>query len=195
MIKAAPAPDGHLRPVQLPRHVATIARAGARMSRLAVVVLLALLVLASCATGGGMSEIDDGFARQLIAEGDYSGAAVEYQRLAKSNRRARAPLLLRAADALREEGRFDAVEEIALRIDRDRLSTGENGRLDLLLAEAALARGNAQDALSLASGPDHVDPAAQARALEIRARALDALGRPLDAARTRVALSALLQPG
>ena len=165
----------------------------ARPLRLAI-LLLALLALVGCATGGGMSEVDDGLARQLIAEGDYSGAAGEYQRLAKSNRRARASLLLLAADAFREEGRFDAVEGIATRIDRERLGPDENFRLDLLLAEAALARGRAQDALTLASGPDSPDPAAQARALEIRARALDALGRPVEAARARIALNALLPP-
>src|SRR5688572_8083830 len=153
-----------------------------------------LVVLAGCASGPAtVAEIDDAVAERLMAEGDFHGAAVEYQRLAKSNRRNRDSLLLRAADALREEGDFTAIATLSDEIKRKRLSASEGMRLDLLLAEAALAAGDADGALSLATLPeDQLDPELRLRLHEIKARALLAQGKTLDSARARMALNALL---
>ncbi len=150
-------------------------------------VIWLVLLVAGCASVPDTTPIDDGSARALYEQGDFRAAAAQYQALARANRGARDRLLLAAAEALREEGDFAAVDEVLDRVQRKRLAPGEAARLDLLLAESALARGDAADALSLATLPDaNLDPAGQARAGEVRARALDALGRPLDALSERV---------
>jgi outer membrane PBP1 activator LpoA protein len=153
---------------------------------------LLLLALVGCASGGAQrAPIDDAQARALAAQGDFRAAAAEYQRLAKANRGARDTLLLDAADNLREDGDFDGVAEITERIRRPRLPPADAARLDLLLAEVALSAGDAERALSLATVPASASPPAFAlRAGEIRARAFDRLGRPLDAASERIALLA-----
>jgi outer membrane PBP1 activator LpoA protein len=154
------------------------------------ILLLLLLALAGCATGGGpRAPVDDALARALAAQGDFRGAAAEYQRLARGNRAARDALLLAAADNLREDGDLDGAVGIAERIRRARLDAVEGARLDLLLAEAALGGGDGERALALATLPESpADPALGLRAGEIRARALERLGRPLDAASERIAL-------
>lgn len=169
-----------------------------RRLRLLTCCVVFLLLLAGCASSPAtMEAIDDGYAEQLMEQGDFRGAAVEYQRLAKENRKLRDSLLLSAAEALREEGDFDAIAPITARIRGDRLSRRERLRLDLLLAEAALAAGDAQRAYDLAALPADETPNAAfaARAYEIRARALQGLGRPLDAVRERLAMAGTLEAG
>ncbi len=154
------------------------------------------LLFAACAAVPDRQPIDDSTARALYEQGDFRGAAAQYQALARANRGARDRLLLAAAEALREEADFAAVDEVLERVRRKRLSVGEAARLDLLLAESALARGNPVEALSLATLPDaNLDVGGQARASEVRARALDALGRPLDALSERVGQVARLPRG
>ena len=153
------------------------------------ILSLLLLALVGCASSGAQrAPIDDAQARAMAAQGDFRGAAVEYQRLAKANRGARDRLLLDAADNLREDGDFEGVAELAERIRRARLAPADAARLDLLLAEAALAAGDAERALSLATVPAGAAPAVDLRAGEVRARAFDRLGRPLDGASERIAL-------
>lgn len=159
-------------------------------------LLLVALVLSACATAPGrIEETDTAQARALYEEGDFVGAAAEYERLAGANRRTRDALLLAAAEALREEGDHARVAAVAQRIRRDRLAPAQQVRLDLLAAETALANGDPERALSIATMPDaSLSPAQRARAREIRARALAASGRPLEAARERLALAASLPP-
>jgi outer membrane PBP1 activator LpoA protein len=153
-------------------------------------ILLLLLALAGCATTGApRAPADDAVARALAAQGDFRGAATEFERLARANRGARDALLLAAAEALREDGDLAGAAAVAARVRRQRLAPVDGSRLDLLLAEAALDVGDVERALALAVLPSGGSDAALAlRAGEVRARALDRAGRPLDAAGERIAL-------
>lgn len=161
------------------------------MDRLAarVLIVLMLLALAGCATGPARGP-EAALADALYAEGNFRAAAAEYQRLAASAwGAARDPLLLRAGESLREEGDLDGAATAITKVRRAKLEGDGPQRFDLLTAEIALARGDADRALALATlDPTRVTPAQAARATETRARALDRLGRPLDAAAERVAL-------
>lgn len=158
-------------------------------------VLALTLALGGCATAPDRIEaIDTGYAQTLVEQGDFRAAADEYQRLAKANRRLRDALTLSAAEALREEGDFAGVQALTARIRRERLVPDQQVRLDLLLAEAALAAGDAERALALAAVPGGDAAAAyKQRSHEIRAQALAKLARPLDAARERLELNAALE--
>ncbi|MCE3005068.1 MAG: penicillin-binding protein activator [Xanthomonadaceae bacterium] len=160
------------------------------------ILLLLLFLLAGCATSGPQRvPVDDAQARALFAQGDFRAAAAEYQRLAKAHRGARDRMLLAAADSLREDGDLAAAMAIADDVRRPRLDPAEASRLDLLLAEGALAAGDAERALSLATLPESPgDPGLGLRAGEVRARALEQLGRPLDGASERIALLARSAP-
>jgi outer membrane PBP1 activator LpoA protein len=153
-------------------------------------ILLLLLALAGCATTGApQAPVDDAIARALAAQGDFRGAAAEFERLARANRGARDVLLLAAAEALREDGDLAGAAAVAARVRRQRLAPVDGSRLDLLLAEAALDAGDVERALALAVLPTGGSDAALAlRAGEVRARALDRAGRSLDAAGERIAL-------
>lgn len=159
--------------------------------------LLLVLLVAGCASAPRQPQpLDDGAARALAEQGDFRGAAAAYQALARRHRGERDRLLLLAAEAMREEGDLGAVADLAGRVQRKRLASAEGARLDLLLAELALARGEAGAALSLATVPDAaLEVAVQVRAGELRARALEALGRPLDALSERVAQVARVPRG
>jgi uncharacterized protein len=158
---------------------------------------LLVLVLAACASGGGtVEEIDASTPRMLAEEGDYRGAAAAYEALAKRNRRQRDALLLAAAEALREEGDWAGVASTLERVRRKNLFQPQLHRADLLLAEVALARGDATSALTLAVLPDDEDDVAmRVRAAEVRARALAANGQFVESAMERVRLNALLPAG
>lgn len=164
------------------------------MRTLRATLLLAFIALSACATAPGrIEEIDTGRARALHEQGDFRGAALEYERLADDNRRARDALLLAAAESLREEGDFAGIASLAAQIRPDRLTASQRMRLDLLEAEAAIEAGDGERALSLATLPDStIDRATELRAREIRARALATAGRPIEAVRERLALAAEL---
>lgn len=153
-------------------------------------LVVVVLLLGACATGGPTrQEVDDAQARALVAQGDFRGAAAEYERLAALHRGSRDPLLLAAADSLREDGDFAGVSALAAKIKRKRLAPEGAALLDLLLAEAALDGGDAERALALATLPEAQLGASLAlRAAEVRARSLDRLDRTLDAASERIAL-------
>lgn len=153
---------------------------------LRVACALVVLVLSACATGPVVREaVDDQEARALWQRGAFREAAAAYERLAQSHRRQRDALLLQAAESLREEGDSEAWSRIAAKIKRKRLLPEEAARLDLLFAEAALVAGDAQRTLDLATLPE-AGAAVAVRAGELRARALDALHRPLEGVAERV---------
>jgi outer membrane PBP1 activator LpoA protein len=156
---------------------------------LRVLLVVMLLVLAGCATGPARGP-DAALADQLYAAGNFRAAAAEYQRLAGAAwGAAKDPLLLRAGESLREEGDLDGAAAAIAKVRRAKLDGDGPLRYDLLTAEIALARGDAERALVLATvDPSRANPAQASRAGELRARALDRLGRPLDAAAERVAL-------
>jgi outer membrane PBP1 activator LpoA protein len=153
---------------------------------------LLLLLLAGCASSGPtVTAVDDGQARALAAQGEFRAAAAEYERLARGNRGARDRLLLDAAESLREDGDFEGAGRLSSEIRRKRIDARDAARLDLLLAELALSKGDPEGALSLATLPSaQLPPAVAERAAEVRARALDLLGRPMDAVSERVGLLA-----
>ena len=155
-----------------------------------LLILCALLLLGGCATTGSAPEaVDDGGARALAEGGDYAGAARAYEQLAASNRRSRDALLLKAAEAWRDEGDLAALARVLGEVRPKRLTPAQAAHLDLLLAESALAQGNPQRALDLATLPEGaLDRAYRLRVPEIRARALLATGRSLDSARERALL-------
>lgn len=157
-------------------------------------VLLLVVLLGGCATlGSAPAPVDDGGARALAEGGDYAGAARAYEQLAAANRRSRDALLLKAAEAWRDEGDMAALARVVGQVRRQKLTAAEAAHLDLLLAESALAQGDAQRALDLATLPESaLDRVYRTRVPEVRARALLALGRPIDSARERALLDSRL---
>lgn len=157
------------------------------VARLVLVASLALL--GGCAAGPARGP-EAALADRLYADGNFRAAAAEYQRLAASAwGAARDPLLLRAGESLREEGDLDGAAAAIAKVRRAKLDGDGPLRYDLLTAEIALARGDAERALALATlDPARATAGQSLRAGELRARALDRLGRPLDAAAERVAL-------
>lgn len=166
------------------------------LRKLARVLALGLLCsLAGCATAppAEMGEFDEGQARTLADAGDFRAAAAEYERMADDDRQNRAALLLRAAESLREEGDWAAVNEVVSRIQRKRLTESQLLRLELLLVEQSLARNDVEGAWArLESLPEARQPGARTRQLELRAQALAARGDLLSAARVRVGIAPLL---
>lgn len=162
----------------------------APVRRINLLLLCVLLLLGGCATTGSAPvAVDDGAARALAEGGDYAGAARAYEQLAASNRRSRDALLLKAAEAWRDEGELAELARVLDEVRPKRLTPAQAAHLDLLLAESALAQGDAQRALDLATLPEgSLDRAYRTRVPEIRARALLATGRPIDSARERALL-------
>jgi outer membrane PBP1 activator LpoA protein len=123
----------------------------------------------------------------------YSAAALAYADLARRDRAAATRHRLKSAQAWREEGQLERSAELLVDIDRDRLGPGEQARLDLLLAEIALSRGDTRATLDLLLFEPSVLPAELLpRVLELRARALALSGDTIAAAAERARLSALL---
>src|SRR5690606_33845901 len=158
-------------------------------------LLIVAVLLAACAagpTGPGGSAVRR--AEQAWAAGDYATAAVEY--LAASSRGSppdRAYLRLRAAESHRQAGNMQGVREVAAGIAHRDLQGDEPLRLDLLLAEVALADGDTARALDLLTVPaDSVRERLRPRFLRARADARQAQGHALEAARERAALLAHL---
>jgi len=142
------------------------------LSRLTLIAFC--LLMASCATtpSGGGAAYANGEA--LFRDGDLRGAAVAFVDAANLNRRERDALLLRAAEAWRENGDREAVASVVTQIDARRLRGDAPLRLSLLRAEIALDAGNAADALRQLS----IEPAGSSRTL--RARYFELRGRALQ---------------
>lgn len=135
-------------------------------------------------------------AEQAYAQGDFARAAQDFLDAAASQRGERDRLHLRAAEAWREEGALDRAGTALDGISGKRLDPDGQQRLGLLLAEVALARGQAQAALArLDTLAPHLDPRHRARLLELRARAAEADANPFLAASARSELGELLPRG
>lgn len=159
-------------------------------------LLIVAVFIAACATGPGTAPGGSTVKRaeQAWAAGDYATAATEY--LAAANR-GRAPdrayLRLRAAESHRQAGNVQGVKDVAASIVRSDLQGEEPVRLDLLLAEVALAEADPEAALDRLTTPvDQVPERLRARYLHARADALAARGDGLLAAYERAALLAYL---
>ena len=139
------------------------------------------------------SEMD---AQTLYLQGEFGAAADAWLQLAQANRSERARYRLRAAEAYREEGDSASMQSLIDEIDRRKLPSEDQFRLDLMEAELALGRNDADAALALLLAPDGSLPPDRApRFHELRARAHAAKGATLDAVADRVALDALLPEG
>ena len=160
--------------------------------------LVAVLALASCGTPGpqkGAAPVDAGDARTLAETGDHAGAARAYERLAGAHRENKDALLLDAATQWRIAGDLKAANKDVGALKRKKLPPEEAVRLDLLLAELALDRGDAARALDLSTLPeDHLEPADLERLYRLRAAALAATGRPIESAQARARLQPMLPP-
>lgn len=163
--------------------------------------LALILSLAACATSGPAPVRDlasnnrASHAEQLAQEGDLDGAAQAFLELANdSGADGEAHYRLRAAEILREAGRFDGVAGAIEGIRRKRLSGDQPLRLDLLDAELALRNNDPRRAAALLATPDNTVPAhLMLRVLELRARAEAANGDRFAAARIRADLDSRLE--
>lgn len=162
-----------------------------RLSRAAAIGLAFSLALSACVpTNVQRSPAEIAAAQSAAAlaqHGQFEQAAQAYLTLAAQSSGHADSYRLQAAEAWRQEGQ---IERAALTLDgikRQRLSDDEPLQLDLLRAELALSRHDAQTALQLTTQPNVTVPAAmQLRLLELRARAMQAGGDNWGAARTRV---------
>src|SRR5690606_8627101 len=128
-------------------------------------------------------------------QGELERAADAFQRLAeRSGSDDASHFRLRAAEAWRDNGDLHRAELALDGIKRRRLVDDAPLRLDLLDAEIALSKGDADFAEEKLRALD-VDafPGLRLRVLELRARAQVASGHPLAAARTRARLDNLLK--
>lgn len=159
--------------------------------------LLLVLALAGCATTVSVpsahQQAQGQQARHLFDSGQYRQAAEAYAELASQYRDAGDYFRLRAAEAWREAGNPEQVEQTLEHVDRHHLQAADARHYDLLTAELALQHDDAARALELTGGPlADVPQALRPRALELHARAQAATGHPWEAARTRVKLHAQL---
>lgn len=162
--------------------------------------LLLVLALAGCATTVSVpnqqQQAQAQQARQEFQRGQYAQAAQAYLALAAQNHGASDYFRLRAAEAWRENGSLAQAAQALAGVSRARLQAGDAHHYDLLQAEIALSHNDAARALQWTRAPVASLPQPlQARALELRARALAASGKPWDAARTRAQLDPLLADG
>ncbi|KGI77066.1 penicillin-binding protein activator [Oleiagrimonas soli] len=159
--------------------------------------LLGLLTLAGCATVSGPTQQQQAQSAQVMRlerQGQYAQAAQAYMQLAAQNAGSGSYFRLRAAEDWRQEGDLDNVQRALDGVTRGQLSANDQQRYDLLQAQLALKNGDTQRALSLTAAPVHHLPAdLQQRTLELRAQALEAAGKPYQAARIRVQMDAQLQ--
>ncbi len=169
-----------------------------RARLIAWLVLLAMINLAGC---DGMAmlrrtpAVDAAGAKALLDNGQFSDAALAYQRLAKFDRSQRAYYQLLSADAWREGGDYKNVAISLKTIQRDSLSSAQSVQFDLLDAQILLHRGDAEGALNLLVADPAKLPAELASAyFELRARAFEVRGDFANASAERAALNALLDP-
>ncbi|AVP99645.1 hypothetical protein C7S18_21795 [Ahniella affigens] len=154
-----------------------------------------LLALAGCGSTPTRPEPPpavDPVAEQ-IAAGDLRAAAMAYEELARKERKQRIHYQLLAARTWRDEGDFVELKRILGEIKLKKLVPAQRLEFDLLSAEYLVHEQAFEQALALLIMPD-LPATERARQLELQARAESGLNRPMEAARTRLALSALLDP-
>lgn len=162
-----------------------------RLSRAAAITLIFSVALSACVPmNAARSPAEIAAAQQaasLAQQGQFDQAAQAYINLANQSRGHADSYRLLAAEAWRQQGQIDSAAPILASIKRQQLSGDEPLRLDLLQAELALKQHDAPTALRLTAQPKVDVPAdLQARLLELRARAMKAIGDLWGAARTRV---------
>ncbi len=156
------------------------------------------LLLAGCAELGTMGDHENApaatDAEQWFKNGEFDRAGQAFMDIADSDREYRDHYRLRAAEAFREEGNLNAVAWALDGIKARRLPEAEQPRLDLLEAEVALSKKDAQRALTLLTLDDSkLTRPLRLRAFELRARAQVLAGDLFGSARTRAVLNPSLQ--
>lgn len=155
-------------------------------------LLVAASLLAGCVSMPSGHSQSGAAGEALFRDGDLRAAAVAFVDAANNNRSDRDALLLRAAEAWRENGDRDAVASVVVQIDPRKLSADQPLRYALLRAELALDAGDSSAAAALLN----TDPGPSTRALrsryhELRGRALQA-SDPFAAAAEFARLDALV---
>lgn len=161
-------------------------------------LIATLLAVGGCVSLPTFSPVDTqaaDVAEALYRQGELERSAVAFLNLAnRSGSNDAAHFRLRAAEARRDNGDVKGAEIALDGINRRRLPGDEALRLDLLDAEIALDRGDAEFAESRIRDIDaETHPALRLRVLELRARAQAASSHPLAAARTRARMDGLLK--
>ena len=162
------------------------------------VFVVCLLATSGCVTLPTFTPVDAqaaADAEAMYRQGELERAAVAFLNLAsRSGSDDAAHFRLRAAEARRDNGDLKGAAIALDGIKRRRLPGDEPIRLDLLDAEIALDRGDAEFAeLRIRDIDAEAQPTLRLRVLELRARAQAASSRPLAAARTRARMDGLLQ--
>ena len=157
------------------------------------------LVLSGCVELGSVGSHDNdpaaaADAEQWFKNGEFARAGQAFMDLADDTREQHDHYRLRAAEAYREEGNLNAVAWALEGVKARRLGETEQPRLDLLEAEIALSKKDAQRAMTLLALDDtRLSRPLRLRALELRARAQAQTGDTFGSARTRLALNPMLQ--
>ena len=157
-----------------------------------------LLAIGGCVSIPAFTPVDTqaaADAEALYQQGELERAAIAFINLAnRSGSNDAAHFRLRAAEARLDNGDLKGAAVALDGIKRRRLPDEEPLRLDLLDAEIALDRGDAEFAESRIRDIDaDAHPALRLRVLELRARAQAASSHPLAAARTRARMDSLLK--
>ncbi|MBN8887340.1 MAG: penicillin-binding protein activator [Rudaea sp.] len=173
-------------------------RTTSRASRLLFAAIGLAFLLAGCAELGTTGNSDNvpaaTDAEHWYKNGEFDRAGRAFMDIADNDREYRDHYRLRAAEAFREEGNLNAVAWALDGVKARRLPETEQPRLDLLEAEVALSKKDAQRALTLLTFDDSALPRPlRLRAFELRARAQALTGDALGSARTRLALNPSLQ--
>ncbi len=138
-------------------------------------LIVAATLLAGCVSMPSGDSQASAAGEALFRDGDLRAAAVAFVDAANSNRRDRNALLLRAAEAWRENGDRDAVASVIVQIDPRKLSGEQPLRYSLLKAELALDAGDSSAAAALlGTDPGRSSRSLRSRYHELRGRALQA---------------------
>ncbi len=132
-------------------------------------------------------------AQALYRAGHYQQAAERFIAVANAEPALYDAATLAAAASYRSLGNLDQTATLLDQVHRRRLSPADAARYDVLSAEVALHHGDAAGALKLIAGlQPPLPPDVQQHALDVQARARQAGGDLLGAARARVQRDALL---
>lgn len=156
-------------------------------------VLCLLALLAACGSPGPRPDrepLPDNRAERLWESGNYLAAAQEFERLAEETRDP--GLLVRAGEAWLEADRIDNVRDVLERIRGQFLPPNLEARADFLRAEVELANNLPADALAVLPDASFLPMEYRIRWLDLRARALLAVGDPWASVNERLTLDALL---
>ena len=162
--------------------------------RFAAGLLLAASLVACVDAPPRPNDDADLAARGLLAENRFQDAAAEYRQLAeRAQGEAVSHFSLSAAQALMAGGRSDEALEVLEGGDWSDASPAQRRKRAALRAELVLAWGDEERALALLPDPivNAASPSIARGMRKTRAEAFLATGRPLEAARERVALDEL----